>query len=121
MAQQSVKEDVEWKPGTKCNFFNRSIRKWVEAEVIRSFVDDKGEWIKVRCGQEDHNVLSDDPDLKKQSLISGRELKQLRDASAQIPIIAPILQKVLPSTSGPGPHAHSDGLLQFFIHTLTYR
>ena len=115
MAQQSLKDDVEWKPGTKCDFFNRNTRKWVEAEVVGSFVDDKGEWIKVRCGQEEHNVLGDDPDLKKQRLISGRELKQLRDAAVQNPVIAPILQKVLPSSSGPGPHAHSSGLLYFSI------
>ena len=119
MALQSMKHDVQWKPGTKCDLFDRDTLKWVEAEVIGSFSDDKGEWIKVRYGKSDRNVLKFDPDLRKRELFSGRELKQLRDASAQIPIIAPILQKVLPVSSGSGPHAHSNGLLQFFIFMST--
>ena len=119
MAQQSVQGDsFGWKPGTKCDFFDRNIRKWVEAEVIGSHTDDKGEWIKVRYGQKDQIVLSDDPDLRRRELITARELRRLRDAAAQIPIIAPILQKVLPSSSGPGQHDHPDGMLHVLMYML---
>ena len=114
MAQQSLKGGaVKWKPGTKCDFFDRNTRKWVEAEVIGSFSDAKGEWIKVRCGQKDHDVMSDDPDLRKRAVIPGHELRQLQDAAAQLPNIGPILQRVLPSSSGQGLYAHSDGLFTF--------
>ena len=112
MAQQPLKGDiVEWKPGTKCDFYNRSIRKWVEAEVIGSFSDAKGEWTKVKCGQKDHDVMNGDPDLRKRAMIPGHQLKQLQDVAAQIPTIAPILESILPSSSGQGLYAHSDGLL----------
>ena len=117
MAQQPVPNDnAEWKSGTKCDFYDRNIREWVEAEVIGSFNDDQGVWIKVRCGQEDHNVLSGDPDLRQKALplISGHELKRLQDAAVQNPGIAPILEKVLPSSSGQGLYAHSEGALYIF-------
>ena len=116
MAQQSLKENVEWKAGTKCDLYDRNTFKWVEAEVIGSFTKDNREWIKVRYGQSDRNVLKGDPDLRKQDLFSGRELKQLRDAAVQIPVIAPILQKVFPSSSGPRTYAHADGLLFILIY-----
>ena len=111
MALQSLKEDLEWKPGTKCDLYDRDTFKWVEAEVIGSFTKDNREWVKVRYGQNDRNVLKGDPDLRQQDLLSGRELRQLRDAAVQNPVIAPILQKVLPSSSATGPHAPSDGVL----------
>ena len=117
MAQQpSNKVTTEWKLGAKCDFFDRGIRQWVEAEVIGSFSDDKGEWIKVRCGQKDHNVMSDDPDLRKRTLISGNQLKLLQDAVAQIPTIAPVLDNILPSSSGQGLHALTDSWAQILFH-----
>ena len=118
MAQHSTKGNaVQWKPGTKCDFFDRITRKWIEAEVIGSFSDAKGEWTKVRCGLKDHVVMSDDPDLRKRAVIPGHELKQLQDAAAQIPNIEAILQRVLPSSSGQGLYTHSDGLFKFpFIY-----
>ena len=111
MAQQSLKVDaVKWKPGTKCDLYDRSTRKWVEVEIINLFSDEKGEWIKVRCGQKDRNVIQGDPDLRQRAVIPGHELKQLQEAAAQMPNIAPILQRVLPSSSGQGLYTHSDGL-----------
>ena len=111
MAHRSLTDGLkEWKLGTKCDFFDRNIRKWVEAEVIGSYSDDQGEWVKVRCGQKDHNVLSDDPDLRKGALISGDHLKQLQNIAAQVPSITPILQSILPSSSEQGSYSHSDGL-----------
>ena len=121
MAQQQVPNvAAEWKAGIKCDFYDRNIRKWVDAQVIGTFTDDQGDWIKVRCGQKDHNVLSGDPDLRKKALplISGHELKRLQDAAVQNPGIAPILEKVLPSSSGKGLYAHSDGVL--YILSFTY-
>ena len=63
MALQTWKDDVEWKPGKKCDLFDRDTLKWIEAEVIGSFSDDKGEWIRGRYGNNDRNVLTIDPDL----------------------------------------------------------
>ena len=41
--------------------------EWEEGEIIGSYSDDKGEWVKVRCGQKVHDVLSRDPDLKERA------------------------------------------------------
>ena len=121
MAQQSLKNSTEWKPGTKCDLFDRNSRKWVEVEVVGSFSDDKGEWIKVRWGQKVHNVLGDDPDLRRRAKIPGRELKQLQDAAVQLPNIAPILERFLPSSPGQGLYANPDGLLYIFCtYNATY-
>ena len=50
-------------------------------EVIGSFSDDEGEWVKVRCGQKDHNVMDGDPDLRKRvvKVITGHQLKQKQE------------------------------------------
>ena len=111
-------EAAEWKSGLKCDFFDRDIRKWIEAEVIGSFSDDQGKWIKIRCGQRDRNVLSDDPDLRKRAVIPGHQLKQLRDFAAQIPSITPILESILPQTSVQGLYTNSDGMQ--YIDVFTY-
>ena len=124
MAQQTLRDDVEWKPGTKCDLYDRDTFKWVEAEVIGPFSQDNREWIKVRYGQSERNVLKGDPDLRKRALISGDQLKQLQDAATQLPNIAPILESILPSSSEQGLYAHSDGLLYILhlhvaVHILT--
>ena len=119
MAQQSLKMDaVKWKPGTKCDLYDRSTLKWVEAEIIGSLSDENGEWIKVRWDQKDRNVKKGDPDLRPRAVIPGHELKQLQDAAAQLPNIAPILQRVLPTSSGQGLYTHSDGLFTFCIQCM---
>ena len=114
MAQQTLRDDVEWKPGTKCDLYDRDNFKWVEGEVIGSFSKDNREWITVRCGQSERNVFKGDPELRKRALISGDQLKQLQDAATQIPNIAPILESILPSSREQGLYAHSDGLLFIF-------
>ena len=93
IALQSLKEDLEWKPGTKCDLYDRDIFKWVEAEIIGSFTKDNREWIKVRYAQSDRNVLRGGPELRQQDLLAGRELRQLWDAAVQIPVIAPHFAK----------------------------
>ena len=121
MAQQPLQnETTKWKVGLKYDFYDRDTRKWVEAEVIKSFSDDKGEWIKVRCGGKDINVLNGDPDLRKRSVIPGHQLKQLQDAATQLPNIAPILESILPS-SGQGLYSHSDGRCTYIYIILTLR
>ena len=116
MAQRPFQDGTAvWKTGLKCDFYDRSIRKWVEAEVIGSFSDDDGEWIKVRCGHKDHNVLNGDPDLRKRAVIPDHQLKQLQGVVAQIPSITPILESILPSSSGQGLYDNSDGVLYIYI------
>lgn len=51
--------------GSTCELFVRESRKGTECEVIASFSGEKEEWIRVRCGRNVHDVLSDHPDLKK--------------------------------------------------------
>ena len=56
---------IKWKLGSDCYLFVRKDMKWTEGEIIGSFVDDTGEWVKVRCGDKVHDVMSRDPDLKE--------------------------------------------------------
>ena len=65
MAAQLPKElAAKWKEGTLCDLYVRKERKWNEGEVIGLFSDENGEWAKVRCGQEIHDVLCDGPYLR---------------------------------------------------------
>ena len=41
--------------------------EWADGEVIGSFSDEKGEWIRVRCGPDIRSVLSRDPDLRERA------------------------------------------------------
>ena len=109
--QQAISQSVEWKPGSKCQLFDRHDLKWNDGEVIGSFSDDKGEWIKVRCDDVVSNVLSDDPDLKQLEVIPSNEMKKLQHAAVQQPDIAPILQRILASMTGQGLYTHSDSLV----------
>ena len=112
--QQASTQSVEWKLGSKCQLFDREHLKWNDGEVIGSFSDDKGEWIKVRCGGVVRNVLSIDPDLKQLEVIPSKEIKKLQHAVVQQPDIAPILQRILPSMTGQGLYTHSDSLVVNF-------
>ena len=64
--------------------FDREQRKWNEGEVIGSFSDDQGEWLKVRCGQSVAEVLCDDPDIRVSSsdnmVIPVVKMKKLQSA-----------------------------------------
>ena len=83
-AQRPKDQAVKWKPGALCEVFDREQRKWNEGEVISSFSDDRGEWVKVRCGQSVHELLCDDPYLRVSSsdnmLISVVKMKTLQSA-----------------------------------------
>ena len=112
MAQQPPKgQSVKWKPGSKCDLFDREQKKWKEVEIIGLFSDDHGEWVKVRCGQEIRDVLGIDPDLRARALITSDQMKELQNAAVQIPNIAPILERAFPSSSGRGLYGHSDSLV----------
>ena len=66
MAQEArFQPIVKWKLGSQCDLFVTEIRKWTEGEIIGTFSDEKGEWVKVRCDQTIHHVLSDDPRLRE--------------------------------------------------------
>ena len=65
MAAQLPQElAVKWKEGSLCDLYVRKQRKWNEGRVIGTFTNDQGDWVKVRCGLETHDVLCDDPDLR---------------------------------------------------------
>ena len=64
VAQTDAVDAAKWKLGSKCSLFDRKDRKWNEGIIVGSFSDENGEWIKVQCGSEIHDVLADDPDLR---------------------------------------------------------
>ena len=109
MAQKPIVAPVvKWKLGSKCDLFDREQYKWIEAEVIGVFEDEGREWVKVRCGQTVRDVRSVDPDLRQRTLLQSGEMKKLQHAAVQQPDIAPILQRVLPTSSGEGLYSHSE-------------
>lgn len=72
--QQLMNEQsADWKPGTKCDVFDREQRKWTEGVVIGSFFDEKGKWVKVQYGKHVREILSDDPDLRVRDIIQSDE------------------------------------------------
>ena len=108
MAQQSVQEkDEKWKPGMKCDLFNREQLKWEEAEVIETFTDEKGKWVKVQCGQKTRNVVTVDPDLRVRVHIQSAEMQKLQDVAVQNPSVAPILRRILPTSTGQGVYVYT--------------
>lgn len=66
MAQQPrYQESVKWKLGAKCELFIREKMRWIKGEIIGSFTDEKGEWVKVRYGQKHvRDILSHDAELR---------------------------------------------------------
>ena len=62
--QDEKEEIVKWKLGSLCRRYDRKTRKWSDGEVIGLFTNDDGEWVKVRCGQQIHEVFANDPDLR---------------------------------------------------------
>ena len=112
MAQKPVTAPVvKWKLGSKCDLYDREQYKWIEAEVIGVFEADGREWVKVRCGQTVRNIHSGDPDLRQMTSIQTDDLKKLQHAVVQLPNIAPVLKRILPTSSGQGLYSHSDSLV----------
>ena len=93
---------VEWKVGTKCDVFNRDKFKWEESEIVGSFTDDKGAWVKVRYGLKVRDILAADADFRIRKVVQNEQLLKLERAATQIPDIRPILDNILPSTTGQG-------------------
>ena len=104
MAEQSA---AEWKPGMKCDLFNRKKLKWEEAEVIDSFIDEKGKWVKVQCGQKVRSVLTIEPDLRVRVHLQTAELQKLHKVAGQHSNVAPILNRILPTSAGQGIFVYS--------------
>ena len=96
MALQQVNDKSSaFKIGAICKLYDRERRQWVEAEVINTFCDDIGEWVRVRWGQRIKDILSDDPDLRVQSvrnlLIPMDHIDEMRVIALEHPNIAPFL------------------------------
>ena len=96
-------QKLKWKLGAKCTLFLRNERKWTDGEIVGSFSDEQGEWVKVRCGNQVHEVLTDDPDFKVQSqslgLVPVDAIKKLQVAAMRQPVIAQWLQSILSSST----------------------
>ena len=100
MAQDAKHDDndaIKWKLGAICSLFNREDRKWNEGNIVGTFSDEKGEWVKVQCGPEIHDVLTDDPDLRllddDDAVISNQKIKELQSVARQRPDIESIIEQ----------------------------
>ena len=51
-----------WIAGAFCEVYSQ--QKWVKAQIIEIFVDDEGEWVKVKCGRSILEIPSKDPSLR---------------------------------------------------------
>ena len=94
-------QKMKWKLGAKCTLFLRNKRKWTDGEIVGSFSDESGEWVKVRCGKQVHEVQTDDPDLRVKSQSFGvvpvHTIEKLQMAAMGQPVIAEWLQSMLQS------------------------
>ena len=102
MAQVAQNEDAEttkWKLGSKCSLFNRKSRKWNDGTIVGSFSDENGEWIKVQCGSEIHDVLVDDPDLRVVDQddvdILTQKIKELQAVAMRRPDMASMINQTI--------------------------
>ena len=113
-------QSVEWKAGSKCDLFVRDKMEWNDGEIIGSFSDEKGKWIKVQCGQRVHNVLAIDPDLRVRKVLQSAQVMELERAATQIPRLQPILDDILPNTSEHGIYvfAHRESLVVLYEYML---
>ena len=100
MAQDAQHDDADamkWKLGASCSLFVRKDRKWNEGNIVGTFSDKNGDWVKVQCGSEIHDVLSDDPDLRlldeNDAVISNQKIKELQSVARQRPDIEPIIEQ----------------------------
>lgn len=106
MAQHS--HSVKWEIGTKCDVFNRDKFKWEQSEIVGSCTDDKGQWVKVKYGQKVRDILAADPDLRIRKVIQKEQVLELERAAVQIPKLKPILDDMLPPSSGQGFYVFAD-------------
>ena len=94
-------ETLKWKPGAQCALFIRKERKWTDGEIVGVH----GELVKVRCGDQVHEVQCDDPDLRVKSqslrLVPFSAIKKLEMAAMKQPVIAQWLQSTLSSSDHP--------------------
>ena len=119
MAHKQVStEKVKWKLGSKCDLFDRDQFKWIQVEVIGVFEDGGSQWVKVRNDQIVRDVRSIDPDLRHRTPIQAEDMKKLQHAAVQLPNIAPILNRILPSSSGKGLNSYSDSLVEIQMFSV---
>ena len=98
MAQDMKSDDtIKWKLGASCSLFNRQSRKWNEGTIVGSFSDENGEWIKVQCESEIHDVLNDDPDLRMAdqngAVISAQKIQELESMARTRPDITSLIEQ----------------------------
>ena len=84
-------------------------------EIVSTFTDEKGKWMKVRYGQNVRDVLAIDPDLRIRTVVTKEEVQILERAAAQLPKMNPVVNRILPGTAGHGIYvfAERESLVQF--------
>lgn len=104
MAQSAGKDVTDarkWKLGAKCSMFNRQDGSWNEGTIVGSFSDNKGEWVKVQCGSEIHDVRTDDPDLRVADHedtdigIVTEKINELQAVARRRPDVAPMIDQTI--------------------------
>ena len=63
MTTQPQRSADKWKAGGKCQVYDRETYKWIQGEIISTFIDEKGKWVKVQCDEKVHNLFEGDPHL----------------------------------------------------------
>ena len=102
MAQDKQSDDIDvakWKLGAKCSLFNREDYNWNDGTIVGSFSDENGEWIKVQCGSEIHDVRAVDPDLRvinhDDADILTQKVKELKAIARRRPDMASKIEQTI--------------------------
>ena len=54
-----------WERGEKCEIYSMLKECWIRGEVIDTFTDKQGEWVKVRYGRTEQELPPDDEHIRK--------------------------------------------------------
>ena len=56
----SVQPPDEWQIGSQCQLYSVEAMRWIDGEIITTFSDEHGDWLRVQCGQRIRDVLRHD-------------------------------------------------------------
>ena len=99
----SSEQQQQWKTGTLCEVYSHEEREWIDGEIINTFTDSAGEWLRVQYGKRIRDVMSDDPWLRARSsktiVVPQDVVKTLRKIIQKQPDLMPIFEGILNQTA----------------------
>ena len=96
----------QWKVGTLCELYNQRERKWVDSEVIHTFSDSAGSWLRIQSGARIQDVFIDDIERNVRArgtshlAVSVRDISDLKDIVARYPATAAVLERIFAKSGG---------------------